>query len=498
MMDGETHTVIPGRYLRAEETVTTDELPVTIEVVRYLQNSELLTPDELDEEIAGIETQIEEQLSESEVADIEEQLASENLAPGERAELKTLLNEQLSTEQIAGLREFIDDARQLETLATRGIGAQRIAIPVRASTGTDTGGAVDATAAYVKLTDRETGEDLGTWLLSIDFDWFSLGWNPQTISAGGCDYAVQLRFERTYKPYTITLNDIRKEDYVGTNTPRDYSSFVRLEDERSGTDRDDVRIWMNNPLRYGGETFYQSSYYPANAVYRGSGEWTSLQVVKNTGWMIPYVSCMIVAVGMCAQFGLVLWRFLQRREREQSQSMASVELLRRDSESRKSQAGTGRKSRQDQPAVEESVVEEPRGSSTLVADWILPAAIVLIFASYLGSKTRVPSTPDGHFDVQAFGNLPIVYQGRPKPIDTLARNSLLIVSDRQEFTGRINQLTWRDTLDEGIIMKPDVSKGFECCVDADFARGFCCVRSNGPQIMSLKNGTCNYARPMST
>ena len=37
--------------------------------------------------------------------------------------------------------------------------------------------------------------------------------------------------------------------------------------------------------------------------------------------------------------------------------------------------------------------------------------------------------------MQAFGELPVVYQGRVKPFDTLARNSLIIISDRQ---------TWRD------------------------------------------------------
>ena len=39
-----------------------------------------------------------------------------------------------------------------------------------------------------------------------------------------------------------------------------------------------MKIWMNNPLRFAGETFYQSSYF----VDRGR-EGTVLQVVTNTG-----------------------------------------------------------------------------------------------------------------------------------------------------------------------------------------------------------------------
>ena len=66
---------------------------------------------------------------------------------------------------------------------------------------------------------------------------------------------------------------------------------------------------MNNPLRYAGETFYQSSYHrdPQTGV-----EATTLQVVTNTGWMIPYVACMLVSTGMLAHFWFVLYRFLNR------------------------------------------------------------------------------------------------------------------------------------------------------------------------------------------
>ena len=41
---------------------------------------------------------------------------------------------------------------------------------------------------------------------------------------------------------------------------------------------------MNHPLRYQGETFYQSGVL-------GLGKGTILQVVRNPGWLIPYISC---------------------------------------------------------------------------------------------------------------------------------------------------------------------------------------------------------------
>ena len=80
---------------------------------------------------------------------------------------------------------------------------------------------------------------------------------------------------------------------------------MRLVDPEKGVDRT-VRIWMNNPLRYRGLTFYQSSFLANDAG-------TVLQVVDNVGWMIPYVSCMIVAAGMTMHFCMGLYGFLRKR-----------------------------------------------------------------------------------------------------------------------------------------------------------------------------------------
>jgi cytochrome c biogenesis protein ResB len=78
-----------------------------------------------------------------------------------------------------------------------------------------------------------------------------------------------------------------------------------VDDSERGIVRD-VRIWMNNPLRYRGDTLYQSSFDAETE--RG----TVLQVVDNKVWMAPYVACMIVAIGMLGQFLLSLFGFIQK------------------------------------------------------------------------------------------------------------------------------------------------------------------------------------------
>ena len=175
----------------------------------------------------------------------------------------------------------------------------------RAGSGTDAGGKVDATAAYVKLTEKGTAKPIGTYLVGIEL-------NPQKVQVGDKTYELALRFKRTYKPYALTLHEVRFDKYLGTQTAKNYSSDLRLVDPSRGIDRD-VKIWMNNPLRFAGETFYQSGV---------ENDITILQVVTNAGWMIPYVACMLVGTGMLAQFSGTLVRFLRRRNDEQHVEIA--------------------------------------------------------------------------------------------------------------------------------------------------------------------------------
>ena len=65
------------------------------------------------------------------------------------------------------------------------------------------------------------------------------------------------------------------------------------------------------------------------------------------------------------------------------------------------------------------------------AKWF-PAIVVLVFAGYIASKARMPESKPSEMQIYEFGKLPLAYQGRIKPYDTLARNSLQILSGRQE------------------------------------------------------------------
>jgi hypothetical protein len=128
---------------------------------------------------------------------------------------------------------------------------------------------------------------------------------PQSFSYGGRTWQMALRPVRYYKPYSVTLLAFHHDLYPGTDIPKNYSSKIHLHDAAAGEDRD-ILIYMNSPLRYRGETYYQASFEPGD---RG----TILQVVRNPASITPYVACSLVALGLVVQFLMHLTGFARKR-----------------------------------------------------------------------------------------------------------------------------------------------------------------------------------------
>ncbi len=187
--------------------------------------------------------------------------------------------------------------------ATAGAGLQSVAVDKGEGSGVAVNQTFDIPACYATLTKKD-GTDLGTYLFWAG--WELTGNKGQAVNVDGKTYQVSLRFKHSYKPYALKLLEFRFDRYPGTDKPKNYSSRVRLHDEEFGEDREIV-IRMNEPLRHRGETYYQQSFDAATE------RTTYLQVVRNSGWQLPYWSCGIVALGMIIHFGLNLATFLQRR-----------------------------------------------------------------------------------------------------------------------------------------------------------------------------------------
>ena len=138
---------------------------------------------------------------------------------------------------------------------------------------------------------------------------------------------------------------------------------------------------MNQPLRYEGKAFYQASF--------GKGDTLSiLQVVENPGWLLPYVSCVLVTIGLIVHFAITLRRSSKRR-----------------------QAARWRPEMNLKRAVAWIAVRpRPRGRRRVAAP---------------RRQASAASTSE------AFGQLPVLEGGRVKPLDSIARNALLVIRGQQ-------------------------------------------------------------------
>lgn len=169
------------------------------------------------------------------------------------------------------------------SMATQGVGLR---VSVQEGEPVSSDDEINNVSTFVEVLYGE--KSLGTWFVSLGMG------APQSFELGGKKYRLVMRLARHYYPFTLTLKEFHHDRYPGTDIPKNFSSLVRISDPEKNESRDAL-IYMNNPLRYAGHTFYQASY--------GKNDTLSVfQVVKNPAWLTPYVSCILVIVGLGIQF----------------------------------------------------------------------------------------------------------------------------------------------------------------------------------------------------
>lgn len=155
---------------------------------------------------------------------------------------------------------------------------------------------LDLRTAWVEA--RAGDRSLGAWRVSNTVA------GAHAFTDAGRTWTIGMRPRREHLPFRVTLADFRHELHPGTDIPRTFSSLLHLSHPERGEERD-VLVSMNQPLRYGGKAFYQASF--------GKGDTLSvLQVVENPGWLIPYVSCVLVTLGLVIHFSISLRRSARR------------------------------------------------------------------------------------------------------------------------------------------------------------------------------------------
>jgi hypothetical protein len=136
---------------------------------------------------------------------------------------------------------------------------------------------------------------------------YGLERNPLAITMGGQRVFLQLRRRNYPLDFSITLHDFIRTLHPGTEVAKSFESEVELND---GASSRPVKIWMNNPLRYQGYTFFQASFSIDT-----DGERSTFAVVTNPGRLLPYISSLMVFGGMLLHFVLHFLGYVKRTAR---------------------------------------------------------------------------------------------------------------------------------------------------------------------------------------
>ncbi|MBM3838387.1 MAG: ResB protein required for cytochrome C biosynthesis [Verrucomicrobia bacterium] len=189
--------------------------------------------------------------------------------------------------------------------ATAGYGPKITLVPVPETRTTDER---NLPAAVLELVGPQGS--LGTWVGQVTLD-------EQEVKVGDRSWRMSLRFEREYHRFSVQLLKTTHEVYPGTRSsanpqgiPKNFQSRVRIENPKTRESRE-VDIYMNNPLRYEGLTFYQYQ-MGSDELDRNRGT-SVLQVVRNPSWLTPYLACVLVGGGLVIQFMMHLAGFIKKR-----------------------------------------------------------------------------------------------------------------------------------------------------------------------------------------
>lgn len=110
------------------------------------------------------------------------------------------------------------------------------------------------------------------------------------ITVNGETYVFSIERRQSPLPFSITLRDFTRTLHPGTDMAKAFSSDIMIVD---GNSEWPYTIRMNEPLRYRGYTFYQSSFS-----LRPDGEYTILSVVRNQGRALPYLASAVIFAGL--------------------------------------------------------------------------------------------------------------------------------------------------------------------------------------------------------
>jgi hypothetical protein len=160
---------------------------------------------------------------------------------------------------------------------------------------------------------RLTGTDIGGKKDVREF-WVGLGRGGETVQTGKRQY--EIRFTSKTKPLGFELKLERAEQTVdpGTRAPATYTSFVEVSDPAHGVKGKKEEITMNQPLTWGGLTFYQSQLErtPYNDAFGRPVSMSGFTVSHDPGIGLKYLGSIFLSLGIICMFYMKAYFFKPR------------------------------------------------------------------------------------------------------------------------------------------------------------------------------------------
>lgn len=141
-----------------------------------------------------------------------------------------------------------------------------------------------------------------------DFLLFSGAFAPYILKHEGTNYSIALRKAIWKMPFEVHLKDFNVE-FFPTGKPKKFESYVtRTENSLN----EEVKIYMNHPMRHNGFTFFQASWGPQEG---GLNQrlYSVFEVVKNPADQWPFYSIVVTSFGLIGHFAFMLGSYIYRQ-----------------------------------------------------------------------------------------------------------------------------------------------------------------------------------------
>ena len=282
-------------------------------------------------------------------------------------------------------------------LATAGLGQLYTIDELPVASGVSTEQAVDLPAAYIELLSKDAadnGKSRGLFLASL--------LTPDALKAGDKPYEMALRFKRIPKPYQVTLLDFKHDRYIGSDTAKNFES--------------DRAISRPRPER----EFHGRDSHEQSAALRRRHALPGRLVPRNrrrhdlAGGDQQRLDGSVCGV-----------RDRCHGDADPLRPRDSAVCARREEETRRAFASAGVA-----PGDASNRGDTSSPPWWRRAEYLVPALIVLAAATmtYQSASPVVEKRLDMH--LAEFGRLPVVNGGRTQPMDSLARNTLRVISGK--------------------------------------------------------------------